>query len=556
MTTCYGYTRVSTAKQGEGVSLEAQKDEITRYADKNGLTISEWFEEKETAAKSGRPIFDAIVRDLFAHKADGLIVHKIDRSARNFRDWAKIGELADSGIAIHFVTESLDFQSRGGRLTADIQAVIASDYIRNLREEAIKGIRGRLKQGLYPHMAPLGYLNQGGGVPKLPDPARAPLITDAFTLYGTGNYSIRSLCVEMDARGLRSRAGKPLARTSMEQLLENPFYCGVIRIRKTGETYKGVHQPLISASLFQRVQELKSGKYHMKVLRHFYTYRGLFQCTNCGNKLIAERQKTYVYYRCHTKGCRTRCIREEDIEAEVLLRFEQIDISDRDFEHLSASVILWYEERRHTFGTANALNLRKSEIAARMEALTDALIDRLIDRLIDKEVYTNRKQNLMIESRKIDEQLAKVSDSSGEVEKLIKYLELAKNLAGLYRIAKPSEKRLMVELATSNRSIDVKNVTLQPSNWLSTVDNVATVLCGGAPRDTDRTCTEEQIRQLEKLQEGLCDVLAHNQLKRLINIFDIHIGKCKKPETKVPKKEPGIPQWRYNLKGQSPDDAT
>jgi site-specific DNA recombinase len=293
MTTCYGYTRVSTAKQGEGVSLEVQKEEIARYAEKHGLTISRWFEEKETAAKSGRPIFNAIVRDLNNHKADGLIVHKIDRSARNFRDWAKIGELSDKGVEIHFVTESLDFQSRGGRLTADIQAVIASDYIRNLREEAIKGIRGRLKQGLYPHMAPLGYLNQGGGVPKTPDPARAPLITDTFTLYGTGKFSIRSLCVEMDARGLRSRAGNALARTSMEQLLGNPFYCGVIRIKKTGETYKGVHQPLISASLFQRVQDLKSGKYHKKVRRHSYTYRGLFRCASCGNKLIAESQKTY-----------------------------------------------------------------------------------------------------------------------------------------------------------------------------------------------------------------------------------------------------------------------
>ena len=83
-------------------------------------------------------------------QADGLVIHKIDRSARNFGDWAKIGELADAGIDVHFATESLDFRSRGGRLSADIQAVIAADYIRNLREETIKGINGRLKQGLYP----------------------------------------------------------------------------------------------------------------------------------------------------------------------------------------------------------------------------------------------------------------------------------------------------------------------------------------------------------------------------------------------------------------------
>jgi DNA invertase Pin-like site-specific DNA recombinase len=529
MTTCFGYTRVSTAKQGEGVSLDVQKEEIARYADKHGLTISRWFEEKETAAKSGRPVFNAIMRDLSNHKADGLIVHKIDRSARNFRDWAKIGELSDQGVAIHFVTESLDFQSRGGRLTADIQAVIASDYIRNLREEAIKGIRGRLKQGLYPHMAPLGYLNQGGGVPKIPDPARAPLITDAFTLYGTGKFSIRSLCVEMDERGLRSRAGNALVRTSMEQLLGNPFYCGVIRIRKTGETYKGVHQPLISASLFQRVHELKSGKYHKKVLRHFHTYRGLFHCANCQNKLIAERQKSYVYYRCHTKNCRTQCIREEDIEAEVQNGFDLINITERDFERLSSDITLWHEERRHTFGTANALNLRKSEIKAKIEALTDALIDRLID----KEVYAGRKEQLLIESRKVEEQLLKMNDLSGEVDKLIKFLELVKNLAGLYRIANPSEKRLIVELATSNRLVDAKNVELQASNWLTTVANVTTVLCGGAYRDTARTPTKVQLRQVEKLQLVLSEPSVTDFVEQMSDIMARNNGTTKSPSKKV-----------------------
>ena len=121
---CFGYVRVSTVKQGEGVSLEAQRDAITAFAEKNDLTITRWFEETETAAKKGRPVFTEMIRDLRRGKAQGLVVHKIDRSARNFSDWAKIGELADLGIDIHFATESLDFRSRGGRLAADIQAVV------------------------------------------------------------------------------------------------------------------------------------------------------------------------------------------------------------------------------------------------------------------------------------------------------------------------------------------------------------------------------------------------------------------------------------------------
>ena len=58
MTKCFGYVRVSTTKQGDGASLDAQKDAISAFASQNGLVVAEWFEELETAAKRGRPIFD------------------------------------------------------------------------------------------------------------------------------------------------------------------------------------------------------------------------------------------------------------------------------------------------------------------------------------------------------------------------------------------------------------------------------------------------------------------------------------------------------------------
>jgi len=139
--TYFGYIRVSTTRQGErNVSLPEQKDAIERHAERSGLTISTWFEEQQTAAKRGRPIWTKMLKLLRQGKAAGVLIHKIDRSARNLKDWADLGELIDQGIEVHFANESLDLNSRGGRLSADIQAVVAADYIRNLREETKKGI--------------------------------------------------------------------------------------------------------------------------------------------------------------------------------------------------------------------------------------------------------------------------------------------------------------------------------------------------------------------------------------------------------------------------------
>jgi hypothetical protein len=131
----FSYVRVSTARQGEhGVSLQEQQDAILRYAQKNGLHIARSFEERETAAKLGRPIFSQMIRSLRRGEALGVVIHKIDRGARNLKDWADLGELIDTGVEVHFANESLDLNTRGGRLSADIQAVVAADYIRNLRE--------------------------------------------------------------------------------------------------------------------------------------------------------------------------------------------------------------------------------------------------------------------------------------------------------------------------------------------------------------------------------------------------------------------------------------
>lgn len=338
MKKCFGYVRVSTQKQGEGVSLEAQRDAIAVYAKKNDILIVRWFEEKVTAAKAGRPVFAAMIKELLKRRADGLVLHKIDRGARNFADWAKIGDLSDAGIDVHFATETLDFRSRGGRLSADIQAVIAADYIRNLREETTKGIRGRLKQGLCPWRAPIGYQDNGGGKAKTIDPVTAPSIKRLFELYASGQHSLRSLVIEMRQSGFRTRAGRTLARHAIAWVLSNPFYCGILKVRSTGETFIGVHEPIISVALYEAVQAVKLGKTGKKLAKHEFLYRGLFQCADCEHAITPERQKGHAYYRCHTPDCPTKAAREEALDVAIRSLLADFSFSNADIERIERSL--------------------------------------------------------------------------------------------------------------------------------------------------------------------------------------------------------------------------
>jgi site-specific DNA recombinase len=482
MKTCFGYIRVSTQKQGEGVSLEAQRDAITAFASRNDLVIIEWFEEKETAAKSGRPVFTRMLKLLDRGKATGLIIHKIDRSARNLKDWAIISELSDKGVGVYFATESLDFRSRGGRLTADIQAVIAADYIRNLREETKKGIDGRLKQGLYPFRAPLGYRDNGRGKPKTPCPIAAPLIQQLFRLYVSGQHSIRSLHREASRIGLRNLAGGSLSVHGIETILKNPFYCGLMVIRRSGAAYEGLHEPLIDVRTFRQVQELKAGKAGKKTTRHNHLYRGLFRCGQCNSSLSPERQKGRVYYRCQVSDCPTKTIREDSIEQSVQDHLRTLALAPADLESIRSELLLWLQGQDRE-NAQRSIELRIDQTRQKLNRLTDLLLDGTVAK-VD---YENKKYQLTLEVAELEDTLRKQAEDRLTESEVEKFLELATSLDLQYHFAKPDEKRLMVENCFSNRTLSQGKLCLEPQEWLRELKNWGAVPDGDPDRSTSRT---------------------------------------------------------------------
>jgi len=484
----FSYIRVSTAKQGEqGVSLREQQDSIVRYAQRFNLTIAQSFEERETAAKRGRPVFSEIIRLLRKGKANGIILHKIDRGARNLKDWADLGDLIDLGVEVHFANEGLDLKTRGGRLSADIQAVVAADYIRNLREETIKGFYGRLKQGLYPLGAPIGYLNCGGGKPKEPDPVMGPLVTRLFEHYATGQHSLPRLLTEMYALELRNHRGGRVSLTGLSTILNNPFYAGLIRIRKTGEVFPGVHKPLVSKRLFDRVQQVLRGKTAERVVKHTFAYKQMLKCGGCGYSLIGERQKGHVYYRCHTAKCETKTIREESVDEAVMMILRPLQMQPGELRYISN----WFKRKRpeqetiHREAVENC-KLQLENLRSRMNRLTDAFIDGAIER----KIFDARKTSLVLEEANLMEKLKGLEAGCEQIlARIEKILERAKSASGAYKTATREEKRDFVKDLTSNREVNGKNVTVVLKNAHQLIANRALLSTGVLNRGIPRTWT-------------------------------------------------------------------
>ena len=117
-------------------------------------------------------------------------------------------------------------------------------------------MRNKLKNGIWPNIAPLGYLNDRKAKTIVIDPKKAPLVKKMFEVYASGDYTLAQLQETINAMGLTGVRGAKISKSSYQRMLQNPVYYGIIRFN--GQFYEGIHEPLITKKLFGQVQEVMS----------------------------------------------------------------------------------------------------------------------------------------------------------------------------------------------------------------------------------------------------------------------------------------------------------
>ena len=135
------------------------------------------------------------------------------------------------------------------------------------------------------------------------------------------------------------------------------------------------------------------------------------------------------------------------------------------------------------------LGMQLAQVEQRLSRLTDGYVDRFID----QETFVTKKEALLFERGQLKSQVAKLSESRSEADNLEKFLELLKRLAQLYETSDRAEKRQIVELTTSNRAVSGKTVSLEPQDWLLTLQNVTAVHCGAPTRVTSRMSKQQVV---------------------------------------------------------------
>src|SRR3990167_7330092 len=276
------YTRKSTdSEERQVLSLESQLSELKEFAAKEKLEIVASLSEAKTAKEPGREIFGEMLDRICAGEAGGILSWHPDRLARNSIDGGQIVYLLDTGKIkdLKFPTFWFD-PTPQGKFMLSIAFGQSKYYIDNLSENIKRGHRQKLKNGLWPQMAPLGYLNNKETKQIYVDKAKSALIKKTFEAYATGNYTLAQLRKIINELGLKGRRDGELSISNFQYFLKNPFYYGLIRY--SGEFYEGKHEPIITKKLFDEVQEVmaRKSKPQVKGLKP-YIFRGFFRCGEC-----------------------------------------------------------------------------------------------------------------------------------------------------------------------------------------------------------------------------------------------------------------------------------
>ena len=360
----YTYTRVSTAMQIDGYSLDAQKARMKAYADFNDYQIVGEYEDAGKSGKSieGRASFCRMMDDIKAGK-DGIsyvLVFKLSRFGRNAADvLSTLQIMQDFGVNLICVEDGIDSSKDAGKLMISVLSAVAEIERENIRIQTMEGRIQKAREGRWNGgFAPYGYRLVDGRLEI--NEEEAPAIRTIFDQYVNTNIGTTGLAKYLENHGIhkiqRQNGKNPLfASSTIQKILKNPVYCGKIafgrrrteKVKGTRNEYKlveqesyllvdGLHEGLVSEEVWQAAQvkmKATAQKYELVSRRktdRVHLLSSIVKCPVCGagmygNKSIKKRPdgtkyKDFYYYGCKHRGMQRgyKCTYSKQIQEEVL----------------------------------------------------------------------------------------------------------------------------------------------------------------------------------------------------------------------------------------------
>lgn len=366
------YCRFSSDNQREE-SIEAQLRAIEEYCNRQKIIIVATFcDRAKSATTDDRPEFLKMISDSKERKFDYVIVHKLDRFARNRYDSAYYKrELRKNGVTLRSVLEQMDDSPESIILESVLEGM-SEYYSKNLAREVRKGMKeNALKCMSTGGIPPLGFkINPQTRKFEIEEnEAKAVKLIFESVVDGVG-YS--EIIHELNNRGYKTKAGKPFGKNSIHEILRNEKYRGVYIFNRSAEKdYSGKrnnHQSkneddiiriedgmprIIDDKTFEAVTKIITSRAKLRdanpAAKEDYILAGKILCGECGAAYTGNRKRSgrnknlHITYRCSGRNrkvsvdCGNKEIRREYLEHFVLNELMKIIFDDERIPELTDS---------------------------------------------------------------------------------------------------------------------------------------------------------------------------------------------------------------------------
>jgi DNA invertase Pin-like site-specific DNA recombinase len=393
-----GYARVSTDKDEQFTSYEAQIDYYTQYIQRNPEWefVTVYTDEGLSGLNAKkREGFNQMVADALAGKIDLIVTKSVSRFARNTVDsLVTVRKLKEKGVEVYFEKENIFTLDSKGELLITIMSSLAQEESRSISENVTWGQRKRFSDGKVslPYSQFLGYERGQDGIPQIVE-EEAAVVRRIYSLFMDGKTAC-AIAKQLTSESVSTPAGKAKWSVStIESILTNEKYRGSAKLQKrftvdfltkTMKLNEGEipqywvefsHEPIIQPNEWDAVQKEFARR---KALGRSYSGNSVFAsriiCGDCGGFYGSKVWNSTSKYRrtiwqCNAKfkgehKCMPPHLDEEQIKTRFLAAFgELLDNKDAILENC--------EQVRAMYIDCAAIDAELTEMLREIDVITE-----------------------------------------------------------------------------------------------------------------------------------------------------------------------------------------
>lgn len=469
----------SESDDRQAASIKEQSSVLKQFTDEKRLSVVKKFSESKSAkAPRVRKEFEQMIEFITTRKdIRGIITWKLNRLSRNPVDSGTLQWLLQSGVIEEIVTPSKTYTEADSDFVMAVEGAQANRFIRDLREDTLRGIQSKIEQGIAPVLAPLGYKNntakpQGQRDIELSD--TWPLVRKLFDLALTGQYSVMDLVDKAQTMGLTNSRGSSISKTAMYETVKNPFYTGKFLYKSN--LYQGIHKPILSQAEFDLIQEIYGFASRARPVKHEFTFNNLIRC-DCGGWYCAEQHikhykngtdQRFVYYRCSRRnsGCPRFYVKEENLQTQVCAFLGLLTIK----KHYIDWFIKWLGKKNEDkVAVRDAQRKQLEKVLKNVNMRIDNLLklklspDNVNGSLVTDEEYQTVREKLLKEKREIEDGLATTEHHFEKIDDLlVKTFTLAAKAKEVLAGMDMHKKKILLQAIGANLTIKNKEIDITP----------------------------------------------------------------------------------------------